>query len=444
MKCDAICYLWYNRETNKIVYVGYHKLSDKNISDYYTSSSTNPAFNDAWNKGLLRRVEFYEGSVAECISLEHFMLDKLDARNNQAMYNKSNGGGAGCDLSLVTKKMKDIVEACITGEFLVEKAKSTYMQRLGVARQMVNKVKNNKTENNYKIHNVFVGELSNLERIQIRFKLQHNHHINKLVDRMNDPERALQHINPVVVIEFRDGKNKILDGNHTLTSAIQAKWTTVPAIYIHADEFQNDPAIMDDFGVLMNKVEDVKEGNSKDDVKRKVETLFEEGIPFDSAEMEEIVFDLYLGEFSVKSLKALIAAAKDRYFTQQLNSKYNFYNWREPDLKKKVKKYLAENPYHGCISQSVSTVIHSGIGGVINSLRQKTKRRPSARKNPGGKIFIHFKNVEEYIARDELEMEIRECLVIAKLEWIELEFLPCFWDTKNNRVVNDPTNKKAA
>jgi hypothetical protein len=441
---QAICYLWYNRETTKIVYVGYHKLSDKNVSDYYTSSSTDPAFNDAWNKGFLRRVEFFEGTLEQCISLEHYMLDVLDARNNPDMYNKTNGGGAGCSLSHVTDKMREIVSRCISTDFIIEKARSTYKEHIRLARSIANKVKENKIKKHYEVHNVYVGELANFERIQIRFKLRHNHHVNKLVDRMNDPERANQHINPIVVVVFRDGKKKILDGNHTLSAAIEAKWATVPVIYINSDEFLDDPSIMDHFGVLMNHEPVVKEGNSKEDVKRKIEALYVDGIPFDSDEMEEIVFDLNLGEFSEKSLKSLISAAKDRYFTNEINSKYNFYNWVDKDLKKKVNSYLAENPYAGCISQSISTVIHSGIGGVVNSLRQKTKNRPSARNNPKGKIFIHFKNVEEYLERDVLEQEVRECLAIAKLEWIELEFLPCFWDTRTNKVISEPANRKAA
>lgn len=437
---QAFCYLFYRIDTKDIVYVGYHKNADTKM-DYYTSSSANPAFKDAWSKGLIAQHIFYSGTVEECISLEHYMLSLMQAKDNPKMYNQTNGGGAGCDLKLITTEMKIIVKKCLDAKF-DERSNYSYKQQIDIAKVIANKVKSNKTEGHYEVHNVSVGELANLERIQIRSQYKHNHLINQLVERMRDPIEARKYINPVNVLVYKKtGEKFILNGNHTLNAAIIAKWDSVPVIYLSSDEFKNDRQIMDHFAILMNHSPIVKEGNSRDDVKRKIESLYEEGVELEasySSDMMQILFDLYLGEFSKESLKGFVTDAKKRIALEEYNSKYNFYAYSKSETEKIVNEYLTANPTHGCVSQSASTVIHSGIGGIVNSLRQHTKKNSKERKNPQGVIFVHYKDMKEYMKRHTLEQELRECLAIANLGWVKIEYLKCFIDTKRNKLVSEP------
>jgi len=442
MKYDAICYYWFNIETQDIVYLGYHKTNDEH-GDYYTASTENPAFHDLWNKGLLERVVFYRGTVEECISLEHYMLSKMNAKNDPEMFNESNGGGAGCDLTIVNKTMKALANKVIDGEYEGNLINHDELQKIIAAEQIVEKVKDYKNVKHYRVSDVYVGELKNMQRIQIRHKRRHLHHVNQIAERMSDPVEARKHINPIVVVVLLNGIHKILDGNHTLEAAVKAGWSTVPVIFVPSSEFQDDFSTMEHFGRIMNQEPVVKEGNSKDDVKRTILSLKEKGVSFGSEEMKAILHRLYGKEYSTSSISALIATVRKRYFNDQESSKYNFYNYDNDELASKVDNYLLENPDHGCISQSADRVIFAGIGGVVNSFRQKSKGRNWS--NPKGKIFVHYKNIEDWRNREDLDKAINDCLKIAKLDWVELDYLPCFYDTEKDTFTHElPKERKAA
>lgn len=437
MKYDAICYFWYNTDTQDIVYVGYHKTEDEH-GDYYTASTENPAFHDLWNKGLLERVVFFKGSVEQCISLEHYMLSLMNAKNNPVMFNETNGGGAGCNLKLVSEDMKKLAQEVIDGEFEGEIVEHDELQKIITAEKVVEKVKTDKGKKYYQVAEVYVGEIKNMQRIQIRFKRRHNHHVNILSERMSNPIEARKHINPVVVVVFKNGMKKILDGNHTAEGAIKAKWTTIPVVYVPAEEFNNDFSTMEHFGRVMNQEPVVKEGNSKEDVKRTILSLKEKGVGFDSSEMKAILHRLYDKEYSTSSLSALISVVRKKFLLDQEGSKYNFYNYDKDELENRTKNFIINNPDYGCISQSADRVIFAGIGGVVNSFRQNSS--VSNWNNPKGKIFIHYNNIEDWNKRKDLDKAIRDCLKIAKMDWVELEYLPCFYDVEKDVLRHEPTN----
>lgn len=431
MNYAAICYFWKNKETNDIVYVGYHKTDDES-GDYYTASTTNPGFHHLWNKGELERVVFFKGTVEQCISLEHYILSKMNAKNNAIMFNETNGGGAGCDLILVNDSMKKIASEVINGTFKQQNIASVHLNNITLAKKLVAKL----AANSYATAELYIGEISNLPKIQVRMKLRHDHHINLIADRMSNPEQARKIVKPVVIVTFPNGINKLLDGNHTLRAAIKAGWQTLPVVYIPASEFNYDFNVMNDFGTEKNKRVEVKEGNSKDDVKKNILHYHEQGVAFNSEEMKAILTEKFGDEYSQSILSALIVSVRNQMHIERENSKYNFYTYDKEELANKVNNYFLENPGSGCISQSADKVIFSGIGGVVNSFRQKSKGKNWDK--PKGKIFIHFSNIDDWRDRDNLERITRDCLKIAKLDWVQLEYLPCFIDAETGEMLYEP------
>jgi hypothetical protein len=267
-------------------------------------------------------------------------------------------------------------------------------------------------------------------------KLRHDHHINLIADRMSNPEQARKIVNPIVIVTFPNGINKLLDGNHTLRAAIKAGWQTLPVVYIPASEFNYDFNVMNDFGNEKNKRVEVKEGNSKDDVKKNILHYHEQGVAFNSDEMKAILTEKFGEEYSQSILSALIVSVRNQIHIERENSKYNFYTYDKEELANKVNNYFLENPGSGCISQSADKVIFSGIGGVVNSFRQKSKGKNWDK--PKGKIFIHFSNIDDWRDRDNLERITRDCLKIAKLDWVKLEYLPCFIDAETGEMLYEP------
>ena len=433
MNYEAICYYWQNLETQEIVYVGYHKTDDED-GDYYTASTENPAFHDLWNKGLLKRVVFFKGTVEQCVSFEHYILSKMNAKHNTIMFNESNGGGAGCNLVLVNDLMKIQADKVISGQFKNCIIHHSELEKVIQAKEILEKVKTNNMFNYFQTAEVYVGELRNMQRIQIRHQRRLQNHINMIADRMADPAEARKHVKPVIVVVCRNNVKKILNGNHTLEAAIKAKWTTLPVMYIPSEEFNDDFSTMEHFGKTINIVPEVREGNSKEDVKRTILSLKEKGISFYSDEMKLILQNLYSQEYSSSSISGLIAAVRKQHFLEQEGSKYNFYNYDKGELDSRVDDYLTANPNSGCISQSAERVIFAGIGGVVNSLRQRSRDW----NNPKGKIFIHYSNIKDWRDRATINRAIEDCLEIAKLNWIELEYLPCFYDTEKDTLTHEP------
>lgn len=441
MNYEAICYYWLNKETDQIVYLGYHKTADE-LGDYYTSSTKNPAFHDMWNKGELDRIVFFRGTVAQCVSLEHYMLSKMKAKNNPNMFNETNGGGIGCDLNLVDPSMKALASVVISGKYKKNLVASSKRDMVALAKKIVEKVKENEAAGHYQTAELYVGEIDNYPKIQIRMKQRHDHHVNVIADRMSNPVEARKELKPIILVVYKNGMKKLLDGNHTLRAAIKANWKTLPVIYIPSEEFNDSYMTMSFFGKQMNKKKGAKEGNSKEDVKKTILELKEEGIAFNSSEMRDILIDLYDGEFSTSSIVGLITAVRERYDLDRLNHKYNFYTYSKENLAAMVEEYMHANPGHGCISQAADKVIFSGIGGIVNSFRQKSKG--SNWDNPKGKIFIHYSNIEDWRERAALDKAIRDCLKIAKLDWVKLEYLPCFLNPETDELFHEPLNDKIA
>lgn len=437
-KYEAVCYYWIDVVTNKIVYVGFHKTNEVN-SDNYVSSSTNPAFKSAWAKGQLRRVVFFHGSIAQCISLEHYMLDRMNAKKCPAMFNASNGGGAGCDLSLVTDEMKQLVENCVAGKFKETIPNHSYSENLAFAEDMCERIKSGQY---YIPAETYVGELAGCTRVQIREVRKLNHHINQLVERMHNPALARAHIKPVVVVVKSNTERYIIDGNHTLDAATKAGWPTIPAIFINSSEFEDSMDRMKLVGRIMNRKPDLKQGNSKEDIRRAIYNIHEEtGLPLWTEEFKQIIYSLYEPEgYTRKSLLGLIIDAEKKKNTQARNSAYNFYVYSKDEMKAHVQKFWKQHPYEGCIAQASSEAYMGGIGGIVNSLRQRNKGRgKSYMKNPKGTIFIYHKNVDDYENRNQLHSDLVECLQIAGIDkWVNIEYMPCFIDTNTNELIFEP------
>ena len=86
---EAYLYTFTNLKNDK-QYVGIHKGS---VDDVYNHSSTNDDFKEVFSnaKSKLKFEVNYFGSYPEMQTLEYKILSKVDARNNDMYYNKSNG-----------------------------------------------------------------------------------------------------------------------------------------------------------------------------------------------------------------------------------------------------------------------------------------------------------------------------------------------------------------
>jgi hypothetical protein len=185
---EAYLYTFTNLKNDK-QYVGIHKGS---VDDAYNHSSTNDDFKEVFSnaKSKLKFEVNYFGSYPEMQTLEYKILSKVDARNNDMYYNKSNGYPIYEELDL---------EKC---EFL--------------AKQIQDGI--------YDVGKESLKKHENMSYIQVRF--QHDPALQKEIkEKVNDANGNTDDCNAVVVYEQRgeNGEDLRGDGNHTVFGASQSK-----------------------------------------------------------------------------------------------------------------------------------------------------------------------------------------------------------------------------
>jgi hypothetical protein len=138
MNYDAIVYGWRNIE-NKMMYVGFHKTQEE--FDGYVTSSESEKLKHAWSHGLLNRTILYRGTVSESITFENYILKSIDARNNPMFYNRSNGGGVGCQsFDIITEDMKKIAEKWLTGNDNINIIKKEFIANKKLVKSIKKKI----------------------------------------------------------------------------------------------------------------------------------------------------------------------------------------------------------------------------------------------------------------------------------------------------------------
>jgi len=218
---------------NNMMYLGVHKGF---VEDEYWQSSTDKDFTKVFSNSaseLLYEILDY-GTYDEMTVKEHTVLKKVDAKNNQLYYNKSNGSPRQPVADL--EKCKGLLARIENGEFNAGKEP--------------------------------IKDLMDLERLQVRTEDigKHQTEIKQKIEDGGNTDKC----NPVVIYEERgsEGSDVIGDGNHTLMAADKSKGAhEVPVARIskkiHKD--YSDEEIRG-IGNLLNRREDiVKEYTTNED-----------------------------------------------------------------------------------------------------------------------------------------------------------------------------------
>lgn len=139
------------------------------------------------------------GSANEMATLEHTELAKVHAVSNSDYFNRSNGGGR-------------------------------YVLNLNKQQEMIDNIMNNILLNKYPINFYNKSELDMLGFYQVRLQLLDRNHVNNLKDRMKIISKALPDtetgerpkIDPIVILmsKDKDGKSKIIGGNHSRAACL--------------------------------------------------------------------------------------------------------------------------------------------------------------------------------------------------------------------------------
>ena len=218
---EAYLYTFTNLKNDK-QYVGIHKGS---VDDAYNHSSTNDDFKEVFSnaKSKIKFEVNYFGSYPEMQTLEYKILSKVDARNNDMYYNKSNG--------YPTYEEPDL-EKC---EFLTKQIQD------GI----------------YDVGKEPLSIHENMPFFQVRFEQFPD--LQKYVkEKINDANGNTDDCNAIVVYEQRgkNGEDLRGDGNHTVFGASQSKHAVdipvarVPWV-IHKDY---TTAELKGVGNLLNKI----------------------------------------------------------------------------------------------------------------------------------------------------------------------------------------------
>lgn len=423
MDYDAIVYGWRNIE-NKMMYVGFHKTQEE--FDGYVTSSESEELRHAWSHGLLNRTILYRGTVSESITFENFILKSVDARVNPMFYNRSNGGGVGCQsFDIITKDMKKIAEKWLGGNDNINKLKREFLAN----KKLVKSIKKKIEAGHYVIFEEKIENLVNLPRNQVRLVDYDPDHLQEITESMRyDPKGARKLVSPVIVSVDAEGYKLILDGNHTTTAAYNAKWTTLPTIYINSSDFEDNQANYNDFGLLMNHHPKRKKSNTKEDCKKAIMNLLEVSkLEIGSSQFRECCIINLEEYFSKPTITANINSVATILKEQQDIIKYNFKKYGKSDIEQITKGCEYLNPNKAVISITSDSSYNAGVGAILNKMGGLDCWE--------GIMLVNHRNMHEYDRRNEHHSKLMKALErIHPNAKVEVQYLPSFIDMKNNEL----------
>ena len=421
MRYEAIVYGYVNVE-NGYRYVGYHKTKEEH--DGYVFSSENFPLRKAWSHGFLRKTVIFRGSVADCVTLEHYILTKYDAIANKKWYNQSNGGGA----NLYTFDMLP--------ENAIKAAEDWFEDRESVPRKVTiyadiettDKIIEQIKSGYYEIIDEPVAKIFHLPKNQVRFEEFDRKHFEKIRDSMiDDPADARKRVKPIIVCVMKNGDELILDGNHTIHAAHAAGWTDIPVIYINSSEFKDSQFNYDDFGYAMNDRKDHVKGNSKDDCKRAILKLQDSTkMKLDDPEFYHVAIRnlRFFSKNQISSNLNVMIKVKEE---QELIRKYNFRVWTKNNIKYELSRLLNKE-YKGYVGISINSgsSYNDGIGAIVNKLASEKKQK--------GLIVVSYNNIKEWYDREETIAHLAHNIKYGVNPdlIIKVHYLPAFIDTKKN------------
>lgn len=422
MSYEAIVYGYVNIE-NGMRYVGYHKTNEE--YDRYVFSSENYPLRKAWSHGLLRKTVIFRGTLADCVTLEHYILSKYNAVGSKNWYNQSNGGASKLySFNLLPERAIKSAEDWYNNNLLNKKNVTLYADH-DLVEDIVKRVRNGY----YEVIDEPVAKIYHLPKNQVRFEeYDHKHFINIRNSMIDDPADARKRVKPIIVCVMKNGDMLILDGNHTIRAAYAAGWTDIPVIYINSSEFNDSQANFDDFGYEMNDRKTHTKGNSKDDCKRAILKLQEiANMDLDDYRFRDICFH-NLRQFSKQTIAGNLNVLVNATAEQELIRKYNFKKWSKGEINVELTKLIEEKyiGYSG-ISINSGSSYNAGVGAILNKLTLES--------NNHGLILVSYNDISEWNNRVKDEEHLR--LVLKKVHpdlTIEVHYLPAFVDTRTNET----------
>lgn len=376
-------------------YIGSH-LSTATIKDEeYFGSCDDPNFRLHRSNGWLKKITVYEGTLAECRSLEHQLLVHYNAATNPGFYNSSNGGGYGVskDYKHDPKDFQRIVDL-IDGK-VVEQPKisvDTFLADVEEMSTLVAEVKSGV----YPIRELPVALLSVIDKSQARLFTYEKENLEKLKEEFTDPAEARKYLTPVSVTVDSDGSMiELVDGNHRLKAAEHNDWVTIPAYLIPIEKFKNNRRNITHYGNLMNVRKFISAGNSIDDLKKRIADLAEAypNIKKDSTAFKRIAIHQCGDAWKRSSIEYYCNEYEKNAKEQRLCANNNFQIYDRSELTSYGNKLRFESKEPCVVEvQTVTKLTGSGFGGIQVMMAEAGVKK--------GIVLVHYPSFTEYNKRN--------------------------------------------
>ena len=418
---EAVTYGWTNMD-NQMLYPGFHKTKEEH--DGYVFSSQDKDLDTAHQFGRLRKVILHRGTVAECITLEHYILKNNNAIKNPKFYNKSVGGGVGLvkDFSNLTPEMIKIAEDWVNGiEPVWEIAKSK------IDKQDCRNIKQQIEDGFFQKILQDVPYILSLPKNQVREEVYDPKHVQDIKEEMmNNVTKAREVVKPVIVVVHADGSLEIIDGNHTIRAASEAGWTKIKVIYINASYFNYKQCNIDWFGYFMNHTDEKKKGNTDGDCKKAIARFSSTHPEYEigSQDFKDAFCDAYNDFWTNQKIAKSIKSVIDNLATQQAMVDHNFKLYSDSELKKIVTDEEDKDPELAVVSIAASSCYNSGVGAVLNKMGELTDKLD--KRCVKGMMVVSCRSFEDYQKKTEYNDKLKRNLknyvtgdINIKVKWLK-------------------------
>ena len=406
-------------------YIGSH-LSTVTIKDEeYFGSCDDPNFRIHRSNGWLKKVTVYEGTLAECRSLEHQLLVHYNAATNPGFYNSSNGGGYGVDKDYKhnSEDFQRIVDI-IDGKTVTQPKVSVNVALADTAAMetLVEEVKSGV----YPIKELPVSILSVIEKSQARLFTYDKENLDKLKVQFTDPSEARKYLTPVsVTVDAEGNMLELVDGNHRLKAAEHNQWVTIPAYIIPADKFDGNRQSVTHYGNLMNDRKFISAGNSIDDLKKRIAMIAEvyPDMKKDSTAFKRIAVQQLVKLWPQSSIEYYCTDYEKRSEESRLRSNTNFQVYERSDLTAYGNKLRFDCDVPCVVEvQSVSKITGAGFGGIQILMADAGVTK--------GIVLVHYPTYTDYNDRQKYISRVQNALKFFDFKKhgfdIELKFLDPF------------------
>jgi hypothetical protein len=410
-------------------YIGSH-LSTITIKDEeYFGSCDDPNFRLHRSNGWLRKITVYDGTLAECRSLEHQLLVHYNAATNNGFYNSSNGGGLGVskDYKHDSNDFQRIIDIIDGKEIVLAPVEvNVALADVDAMETLVQEVKSGV----YPIKELPVSLLCSIEKSQARLFTYVKENLDYLKGELTDPSEARKYISPIsVTVDSEGNMVELVDGNHRLKAAEHNQWVTIPAYIIPVDKFNRNRQSITHYGNLMNDNRVRSAGNSIDDLKKRISSIAETlpHIKASSTAFKRIAIQQCGGGkiagWPQSSIEYYCTDYEKRAEENRLRSNTNFQVYDRSDLTAYGNKLRFDSEERCVVEvQSVSKMTGSGFGGIQILMADAGVKK--------GIVLVHYPTYTDYLDRHKFISRVNNALEFFPFKQhgfvIELKFLDPF------------------